>query len=91
MKASLSKGPFIPPDYTPADAAAVSALATGEATPDQQIRAIKWIVEQCAGTYEFHYYPSERDTSFALGRGFVGQQIVKLTRLNQMALRRAEQ
>lgn len=83
-------GPHIPPPYEPADAAAFQALSTGTATPDQQRRALKWLIEVGAGAYEFQYYPSDRDTVFALGRGFVGQQVVKLLKLNLMTLRRAE-
>jgi len=66
----------------------MQALARGEANSDQQQRALKWLIEQAAGTYEFQFYPSDRDTSFALGRGFVGQQIVKLLKLNLSSLRR---
>jgi hypothetical protein len=60
----------------------------GDASAEQQQRALRWLIEQAAGTYEFAYYPSDRDTAFALGRGFVGQQVVKLLKLNLMSLRR---
>jgi hypothetical protein len=89
-KVSRAKGPYIPPPYELADVAAIQAMHRGEATPDQQMRAIKWLIEKAAGTYEFNYYPTDRDTSFALGRSFVGQQIVKLLRLNVTSLRRLE-
>ena len=81
-------GPFIPPPYDLADASAFQALQRGEAEPFQQQRALKWLIEQAAGVYEFQYYPTDRDTSFALGRAFVGQQVVKLLRLNTSQLRR---
>lgn len=87
-KPTLATGPYIPADYDIADVSAIQALSIGEASPDQQRRALKWLIEQGAGTYEFHYYPSDRDTAFALGRGFVGQQIVKLLKLNVSSLRR---
>lgn len=87
-KATRADGPFIPPPYELADATAFQALQRGDADVHQQQRALKWLIEQAAGTYEFNYYPSERDTAFALGRAFVGQQVVKLLRLNLSSLRR---
>ena len=89
-KVTRAQGPHIPAPYEYADAAAIQGLLRGDATPDQQQRALKWIIEQCSGMYEFNYYPSDRDTAFALGRGFVGQQIVKLSKLNLMSLRREQ-
>ncbi len=83
-------GPHMPAPYDIADASAIQALMRGEADAYQQQRALKWIIEQAAGTYEFQYYPSERDTAFALGRGFVGQQVIKLSKLNTQSLRRPE-
>jgi hypothetical protein len=77
--------PWKPPSFEPADAAALQALARGSATMDQQKRALNWIVHNACATYDLAYRPGagdgERDTSFALGRQFVGQQIVKLLNL----------
>lgn len=86
-KPSRASGPHIPPQWELADASAIQALVDGRAEPHQQQRAIQWIVNHAAGTYEFQYYPTDRDTSFALGRAFVGQQIVKLMRVNLSTLR----
>jgi hypothetical protein len=83
-------GPHVPPPYELADASALQAMQRGEATPDQQARALKWLIERAAGAYEFNYYPSDRDTAFALGRAFVGQQVVKLLKVNVSSLRRLE-
>jgi hypothetical protein len=85
-KASRAQGPHIPPDWEVADASAIQALVDGIAEPDQQKRALNWIIEKAAGTYEFNFYPSDRDTCFALGRAFVGQQIVKLMRINTSSM-----
>lgn len=87
-KPTRASGPHIPAAYELADAGAVQAMSRGEASPEQQIRALKWIIEQASGTYEFQFYPTDRETAFALGRGHVGQQIVKLTKLNLSSLRR---
>jgi hypothetical protein len=84
-------GPHIPAPYTIAEAAAIQALVRGDAEPHQQQIAVRWLIEQAAGAYEFQYYPTDRDTAFALGRAFVGQQIVKLSKLNTQTLRRDEE
>ncbi len=77
--------PWKPPSFEPEDAAALQALAKGTASAAQQKRALAWIIEQGAATYDLAYRPGaqegDRDTAFALGRVFVGQQIVKLLKL----------
>ena len=88
-KATRAQGPHIPPPYTLADASAMQALEQGNASSEQQKRALKWLIETCSGTYEFNFYTTDRDTSFALGRTFVGQQTVKLLRINLAALQQA--
>lgn len=80
----------MPAAWENADVSALQALQRGDATPEQQQRALKWLIEQGAGTYEFAFYDTDRATAFALGRAFVGQQIVKLLRLNLMNLPRRD-
>lgn len=81
---------WLPPDYLPADATAIKALAAGTADPDQQKRALRWIIESAAGTYDLSYRPGgedgRRDSDFAEGRRFVGSQIVKMLKINVAAL-----
>lgn len=83
--------PWLPPHYDIADASAIQALQRGEATFEQQQRALKWIIENACKTYDMPYRPGgdegRRDTDFALGRQFVGQQIVKLLKLNLSIMR----
>lgn len=71
-----------PADYDLPDIAAVKAVAAGEATPDQQRRALDWIIKTAAATYDEPFRSDadggERETNFALGRAFVGRQVVKL-------------
>ncbi len=74
--------------YTPAEATAIQALIRGEADSHQQQLAMKWVIETASEMYGFQYQTTDRDTAFALGRAFVGQQIVGLSKLNLMALRR---
>ncbi len=87
-KTARAIGPYAPAEWEPADIVAIQALLDGRAESYQQQRAMKWIIEQAAGTYEFSYYPTDRDTAFALGRAFVGQQIVKMSKLNASVMKR---
>jgi len=77
-----------PADYSAADIAALQELEAGVASPDQQKRALKWIIEQACITYDLSFDPtSERTTSFAEGRRYVGLQIVKMLKLNRNAFK----
>jgi hypothetical protein len=80
-----SKAPpqMAPPKWEEADVGAIQALMRGDAQAHQQQRAMKWIVEAAAMTYDQPFSEvSERLTDFACGRMFVGQQIVKMTKLD---------
>lgn len=71
-----------PAAWTPAVAYALKALAAGNANEGQQRRALDWIIQQAAKTYDVSFSPvSDRETSFAEGRRFVGLQVVKLLNL----------
>lgn len=83
--------PWVTPAYELADATAIKALAAGTADIEQQKRALAWIINKGAGTYDMSYrpgYEGQRDTDFALGRAFVGQQIVKLINVPLSLMRR---
>lgn len=77
--------PWRPPSYEPEDVVAIQALAKGTANLEQQRRALAWIIERAAGAYEMSYRPGgedgARDTTFAEGRRFVGNQLVKMIKL----------
>jgi hypothetical protein len=71
-----------PSDYNKREAYALRAIEKGEATADQQMLALNWIVN-CANTYDLSYRPDSTEaTAFAEGRRFVGLQIVKILKLN---------
>lgn len=76
---------WMPVAYDVPEIAAVKALALGEATAVQQQLALKWMIENAAGTYDLSYRSDadggERETAFAEGRRFVGLQLVKLINL----------
>lgn len=82
--------PWKPVPWTDETAGAMQALARGKAAEHQQKLALDYIIQTIAGTYDAHYHAGPdgaRNTDFALGRAFVGQQIVKLLKLNLTALR----
>ncbi len=68
--------------YSVADVAAMQALFRGEADTRQQQRAVDWILNVAAKVYDEHYFDHPRDTDFALGKRFVGQEILKLSKLD---------
>jgi hypothetical protein len=74
-----------PADYEDADIYAIRALAAGNANESQQKRALDWIINKAAMTYDQPFRPGglegARETDFAAGRMFVGQQVVKLTKI----------
>lgn len=94
MSKKPGAAPWTPPPYGIADVQAIRALIIGEATPDQQQRALRWIIEVAAGTYDQSFYPGaedgRRNTDFAEGRRFVGNQIVKLTKINTSSMNEGE-
>lgn len=75
----------MPVAYTKADVAALQAWRRGEATADQQRRSAEFVVFAISDRDGMSYRPGldgGRDTAFAEGRRFVGNQIVKLTNLS---------
>jgi hypothetical protein len=84
----VQKDPFTLTDfekfngYTVAEAYAIQALFRGEANKEQQQRAMDWIIRVAAKTHDLHYFDNQRDTDFALGKQFVGQMIIKLSKLD---------
>ena len=69
-------GPPRVSEWKPEDVGAMKALARGDASPDQQRRAINWIINNAAMTYQDTYAPPDSD--YYQGRRSVGLQIVKL-------------
>jgi hypothetical protein len=91
-EAVAEHAPWRPVHYELADADALQALMRGDADAGKQQRALNFIINNIAAAYDEPYRPGaeegSRDTTFALGRAYVGRQIVKLLKLNLSALRR---
>lgn len=78
--------PWEPAAYDRADVIALQALDQGIADADQQKRALDWIIHNAAMTYDMSFRPGgdegDRDSAFAEGKRHVGNQIVKMTKIN---------
>lgn len=73
---------YAPVENTSVSVRLIQALNRGDATPQMQQDALKYIINTICRTYDMSYHPeSDRDTSFAEGRRFVGLQLVKLLSL----------
>lgn len=72
------RSPYEGTPFGPHIIAAVKSLFVGNATSEQQIAAIEWIVRDLCGRDELGYFPSTSDKDFALGKRCVGMQILGL-------------
>lgn len=78
-----------PPEWEPADVEAFQALQRGDCSPHLQQRALAWLINKAAATYELSFAPGDdRLTSFAEGRRFVGLQVVKMLALDTQKIRK---
>ena len=84
--------PSEPARFEAADISAIQALQDGTATPEQQKRALTWIVTKAAGEAFFHSggEDARRETEFGMGRAFVRQQILGLLNINLSAILQEE-
>lgn len=85
------KEPWHPAPWDVATAQAVKALARGDATNDQQRRALDWIIKDAASTYDEPFVPGNPDISdYLCGRRSVGLQIVKLLNIDLARIEQAK-
>lgn len=91
--ASKSKtGVWVPPHLEIQDGYALQALERGEATPEQQQRALRWIVEVACMAYQDTFdIDNERKSSHMQGRRFVGLAIIQAIKLNMQAVKKARE
>lgn len=73
---------WMPSTYEVSDIYALQALFSGTADPAQQRRALDWVINTAAETYELSFRSNDaggdRETAFAEGKRHVGMQIVKM-------------
>jgi hypothetical protein len=83
LQALAEHAPWRPVEPTPEQVGAIKAMSRGEALPHQQQAALQFLID-LAYNGGAHYFPGEggrRDTDFALGRAWVGQQIVTMCKM----------
>lgn len=79
---SPSNRPWHPTPFTTDDVYALQALDKGAANEVQQKRAINFIVHRVCRTMEPDFIPdSDRETSFAAGKRYVGLEVFKLVNM----------
>lgn len=82
--------PWHPAEWDLPVAVAIQALSRGEADRHQQVLALRWIVEAAGMGYDQSFVPGQADVSaFIEGRRSVAMQVVKLTKVNTAALKKA--
>lgn len=87
------KKPYNLNDAYADQASALKAMSRGEATPEQQLIAFKFIAEDLSDMYGYHYWPGsdgDRSTAFALGRAFVGQMMVGIHKAPMSVFKKRE-
>lgn len=85
----MSRKPWHPPTYTDKDVYAIQALmmyAQGTTVncpgPSDVKRALDWIINRAAGTYEETFTEDEGTRCYLQGRRSVGMAIVKMQFIN---------
>lgn len=78
--------PYFAAPWEVADASAFQSLQRGDASPEQQKRALDWLIRVGAATYNATFFPGSPDASaFAEGRRYVGLEVIKLLSVNTSA------
>lgn len=86
-KKSPDRRPWHPAPYDVPTIYALKALAAGRANEAQQKRAVEWLINCAARTYDASFIPdSERESAYAEGRRAVGLEMVKLINLPAAAI-----
>lgn len=84
--------PWLPEPYEVHEGYALQAMQDGRATAPQQQQVLKWIINNLCRTYDNQYFPdSTRNTDFALGKRWVGQQLVKLLNIKLGLIKKDDQ
>ncbi len=83
LKAMPVPSPLEPAPFDDIIVYGLQGLADGNASPQQQKKVLEWIINSASRTSgPGHYQPdSDRNTAFALGRAFVGEQILGILKI----------
>lgn len=92
MKPAKSfENPYHPVEYEAKHATAVQLLAQGECPEHLQKEFLDWLINVACGTYDQSFRPDTHLTAFAEGRRFVGNQVIKMLKLNPAEIRKREE
>lgn len=78
------------PAHEPAQASefivhCIQALAAGTATAHQQKTALHWIIAEASQAHTPPYYPTDRESTFAMGRQSPGLQLIGILKIDLLA------
>lgn len=83
--------PWVPAEYDVVIVTSMQAVARGDADVEQQKRALNWIIEVLCDRDGMSFRPEELGghdgTTFAEAKRFVGNQIVKMLKMNPRMLK----
>lgn len=86
-KVAKKLGGLVMAPFEPADATAVQAVFEGQASDEQQRRAMRWILNGACRIHEISFHPENtRLSDFNEGQRFVGKQIAELLRTDVRGL-----
>lgn len=81
----LGRAAWLRAEFDVDDVYALQGLARGDATPQQQKDALRFVIERVCETYGFSFRPGgpegERETCLAEGKRVVGLQLVHIINL----------
>lgn len=81
IKGAPKVEPWHPPEWDSYDIYAYKAVASGTANAGQQQHMMRHLINKLAGTYDLEFRETERASTFASGKRFVGLQVVKMINL----------
>lgn len=85
LKPAPIPSPLEPASFEDIIVYALHGLADGNASPQQQKKVLEWIINEASRAYVQPYQAdSDRNTAFACGRAFVGQQIIGILKVPMM-------
>lgn len=85
----MTKAAWLPDGFEIRGAYDVQAMANGNASPEQQKAALRFIVENLSGAYGLTFdAKSERQDCYNQGRRHVGLSIIQITKLNLEKVKR---
>lgn len=81
FKALKPADPKEPAPFDETIANAIQKMIDGTASGHLQKIGMAWIINQASNAHGVHLYDTDRDTAIALGRAFVGQQILGIAKI----------